>query len=171
MSSITVSSPKDSVAQKFDSQVLRNTLGTFATGVTIVSFEAKGKPAGMTANAFMSVSLDPALIVISVRDKSKLNEFVRMGDTYGVSVLNSNQEYISNHFGGRPDSDLNIDFDYVQGTPLIKGSQSHFVARTIDIHRAGDHFLLIGEIEYLSSSQEEKDPLLFYGGKYRKILG
>lgn len=167
MTDTSTLNPKTPELKKFDFKTLRNTLGNFATGVTVVSFDANGQPAGMTANAFMSVSLDPALIVISVREKSRLNDFVRLGDSYGVSILNTEQEPISNHFGGRPIDDLHIDFEYVNDIPLIKDSLAHFVAKTVDIHKAGDHYLLIGEIQYINSSEEDIEPLLFYKGQYR----
>ncbi len=151
-----------------DPKFLRSMMGLFATGVTVVSYKANETPAGMTANAFMSVSLDPALILISVRVESKFNEYVKLGDCYAVNLLAEAQLDISNHFGGRPDSSLQVPFTDQNGTPIVKGSLAHIVAKTVDIHKAGDHNLFIAEVQDIQEGQQE-NPLLFYAGKYRKI--
>lgn len=151
-----------------DPKFLRSMMGLFATGVTVVSYKAENDPAGMTANAFMSVSLNPPLILISVRTESKFNDYVKLGDNYAVNLLSEAQLNISNHFGGRPDETLPMPFEDENGTPIIKGSLAHIVAKTVDIHPAGDHNLFIAEVLDIREGQQE-NPLLFFGGKYRSI--
>ncbi|WP_206691798.1 flavin reductase family protein [Pseudomonas cyclaminis] len=151
-----------------DGMLMRKAMGTFATGVTVVTFFAGGEPAGMTANAFMSVSLDPALVVVSVRKQSRFNEWVKKGVSYGVNILVEDQLHMSSHFGGKHNPELVLPFEVDQDAPLLTGSMTHVIARTRDIHDAGDHFLYVGEVQYLHTNPE-KQPLLFFSGAYGKL--
>lgn len=151
-----------------DPKLLRSVMGQFATGVTVVTFVADGQPAGMTANAFMSVSLDPPLILVSIRNASRFNQFVGQGVRYGVNFLAESQRWLSGHFGGRPQEDAELPFTYHRDTPLLDGSLVQLVARTVDVHPAGDHLLYIGEIEHLNIGEQRK-PLLFFGGRYHQV--
>lgn len=151
-----------------DPKLLRSVMGQFATGVTVVTFSADGQPAGMTANAFMSVSLEPALILVSIRNVSRFNQFVGPGVRYGVNVLAEHQRWLSGHFGGRPEEGAELPFSEHQGTPLLDGSLVQLVARTVDVHPAGDHLLYIGEVEHLAIGEQRK-PLLFFGGRYHQM--
>jgi flavin reductase (DIM6/NTAB) family NADH-FMN oxidoreductase RutF len=151
-----------------DPKLLRKAMGLFATGVTVVTFTVDGQPAGMTANAFMSVSLEPPLVLISVRSSSRFNQWVRAGVRYGINFLAEDQLAVSGHFGGRPVEDIESPFCEQGGTPLLRGSLVHIVSRTVDVHPAGDHFLYIGEVEYIRFG-EQRRPLIFYSGKYQQV--
>lgn len=151
-----------------DAKLLRSVMGQFATGVTVVTFVADGEPAGMTANAFMSVSLDPPLILVSIRNASSFNQFVGEGVRYGINFLAEDQRWLSGHFGGRPEEGANLPFTYHEDTPLLDGSLVHLVARTVDVHPAGDHLLYIGEIEHVHIGSQRK-PLLFFSGRYHQM--
>jgi len=154
---------------RLDPQMLRACMGLFATGVTVVTYLAEDTPAGMTANAFMSVSLEPPLVLVSVRNSSRFNQWVRHGVRYGINFLIESQRPLCMHFGGRPNEGLELPFKSERGTPLLEGSLAQIVARTVDVHPAGDHNLYIGEVEYVRFGEHEQ-PLVFYTGKYRKIL-
>ena len=80
----------------------RRTLGMFATGVTVITTQVGEQIHGMTANAFMSVSLQPPLILISVDRRAKMNNLLGEGVRYGVSVLEERQSVLSDRFGRRP---------------------------------------------------------------------
>jgi len=151
-----------------DAKLFRSVMGLFTSGVTVVTYWADGKESGMTANSFISVSLDPPLVLISVKREGRFNNFVKKGDKYGITFLAESQENISSHFGGRFDEALEIPYLYEKDTPLIKGGLGHVVATTVDIHPAGDHLLYIAEIEYLAPAEQSK-PLVFFGGKYKQI--
>ena len=151
-----------------DAKLLRSVMGQFATGVTVVTFVADGQPAGMTANAFMSVSLDPPLILVSIRNASSFNQFVGKDVHYGVNFLAESQRWLSGHFGGRPEQDAELPFIYHEQTPLLDGSLVQLVARTVDVHPAGDHLLYIGEIEHVRIGAQRK-PLLFFSGRYHQM--
>jgi flavin reductase (DIM6/NTAB) family NADH-FMN oxidoreductase RutF len=152
-----------------DVKTLRSCMGLFATGVTVVTYLADGVPTGMTANAFMSVSLDPPLVLVSVRASSRFNNWVQHGVRYGINFLTESQRPLSMHFGGSPDDELEVPFADEGGTPVLDGSLAQIVLRTVDVHPAGDHYLYIGEIEYVRFGENER-PLVFYSGKYRQIL-
>ncbi|WP_075643823.1 flavin reductase family protein [Paraburkholderia monticola] len=152
-----------------DKNLLRSCMGLFATGVTVVTYVADGKPAGMTANAFMSVSLEPPLILISVRATSRFNQWVRQGVRFGINFLAESQKPLSMHFGGSPDDRLQVPLISERETPLLDGSLAQMILRTVDVHPAGDHYLFIGEVEHLRFGEHER-PLVFYGGKYRQIV-
>lgn len=152
----------------FDARQFRSVLGRFATGVTIITAELGDQIHGMTANAFMSVSLEPPLIVVSVSNRARMNELLTVGCNLGVSVLGEDQEQLSNHFAGRPIEGLNIQFMKAMGTPLIEEAIAHLVAQVVAIHPAGDHTLHVAEVQYFDWRGGR--PLLFYGGKYRRLM-
>lgn len=151
-----------------DAKLLRATMGLFATGVTVVTFWLDGQPAGMTANAFMSVSLEPPLVLVSVRKNSRFNDWVDVGARYGINFLAEDQRALSAHFGGRPQEGLTLPFDDHAGTPLLEGSLVQLVARAVDKHAAGDHWLYIGELEWIRHGAQRR-PLVFYSGKYQQM--
>jgi len=159
---------QSSARQVLDPKLLRATMGMFATGVTVVTYRLDGEPAGMTANAFTSVSLEPALVLVSVRENSRFNQWVREGVRYGINFLAEDQRALSAHFGGRPHADLALPFCEHEGTPLIEGSLVQLVARTVDVHPAGDHLLYIRELEYIRWGTQRR-PLVFYSGKYQQM--
>jgi len=121
----------------FDSRQFRATMGKFATGVTIVTTYHEGQSHGMTANSFLSVSLDPPLVLVSVATRARLHALLAPGCHYGVSVLADDQEALSRHFAGRPIEGLHIPFVWKHGVPLIDNALAHVVARVVDAHPAG----------------------------------
>ena len=153
--------------QSFDPRQFRNALGRFASGVTVVTTSHEGRPHGMTANAFVSVSLNPPLVLVSVDNRATLHRILPLTGRYGVSVLAENQEILSNHFAGRSVEGLHIRFTERLGVPLLEGAVAYFVVRVIDAHTAGDHTLFIGEVEHFEARDDR--PLLFYSGKYQQL--
>jgi flavin reductase (DIM6/NTAB) family NADH-FMN oxidoreductase RutF len=160
--------PDSNDAPTVDPREFRNVMGRFATGVAILSFVRDGRPAGITVNSFLSISLDPPLVLVSLAKGSSFTTCVRRGDRYGVSFLSEGQEQLSAHFAGRPVEGMAVEYTHQRDTPLIDGSLAHVVARVVDIHPAGDHSLFIAQVEYLWQGAEAK-PLIFYSGKYKQI--
>jgi flavin reductase (DIM6/NTAB) family NADH-FMN oxidoreductase RutF len=147
----------------------RRTLGMFVTGVTVVTTERAGQVHGMTANAFMSVSLTPPLVLISVDRRARLNALLHEGARYGISVLADEQESLSDHFAGRVREDTpEPRFEVVHETPLVQGAIAHLVARVVRSYWGGDHSLFLGQVEYAHYAQGR--PLLFHGGKYERSI-
>ena len=143
-------------------------MSRFATGVTVISHWRDDEPVGMTANAFLSASMEPPLILVSVRRQSQFNACVRVGDRYGVNFLAEDQQALSSHFGGRRNPDAHATFFELLDTPLLEGSLAHVVARVIDVHGAGDHVLHIAEVELIHQGRDAR-PLIFFGGIYKQI--
>ncbi len=150
-----------------DAQLFRKTLSRFATGVTVITVLHQEQVHGMTANAFMSVSLNPPLVLVSIGHNARMHRLLAPGGRYGVSILSDDQEVLSHHFGGRPVAGLEIAFGQEHGAPLLEGAVAHLVARIVDVHQAGDHTLFIGEVEYMQG--RHGSPLLFYTGSYGQI--
>jgi flavin reductase (DIM6/NTAB) family NADH-FMN oxidoreductase RutF len=148
----------------------RRTLGMFATGVTVITTQSGEQVHGMTANAFMSVSLRPPLVVISVDRRAKMHALLHEGRRYGISVLAQDQQELSDRFAGRVGAEggSEVEFDLVHDTPLVRGALAHLVARVVRSYWGGDHSLFLGQVEYARYGGGQ--PLLFHGGRYEHLL-
>jgi flavin reductase (DIM6/NTAB) family NADH-FMN oxidoreductase RutF len=150
------------------SVALRRTLGLFATGVTIITTRVGEQVHGMTANAFMSVSLEPPLVLISVDRRTKMCGLLHEGSTYGVSVLCESQSALSDRFAGRVSADApEPRFDLIHDTPLVDGALAGFVSKVVRSYWGGDHSLFLGQVEYAHTGAGA--PLLFHGGRYERL--
>jgi flavin reductase (DIM6/NTAB) family NADH-FMN oxidoreductase RutF len=152
-----------------DARAFRAALGRFASGVTVVTTRHQDRIHAMTASAFVSVSLDPPLVLVSVDRRASMHEILPLTGRYGVSVLAEHQAAVSNHFAGRPLPGLDVRFITRQGVPLVEGAVAHFVVEVTDAHPAGDHTLYIGRVEHFET--REGRPLVFHGGRYRQLKG
>jgi flavin reductase (DIM6/NTAB) family NADH-FMN oxidoreductase RutF len=148
---------------------LRQTLGMFATGVTVITTRVREQIHGMTANAFMSVSLEPPLVLISVDRRTRMCSLLHENQRFGVSVLAADQDALSDRFAGRAAVDApEPSFDVVHETPLVEGAVAHFVARMARSYWGGDHSLFLGRVEF-ARFQRDGRPLLFHGGRYVRV--
>ncbi|HET8527148.1 MAG TPA: flavin reductase [Actinomycetota bacterium] len=146
----------------------RRTLGMFATGVTVITTTSQDQVHGMTANAFMSVSLRPPLVLISVDNRAKMHALLNEGKRIGISVLSEEQEALSDRFAGRPGgSGPEPSFEVVHETPLVEGALAHLVAHVQRSYWGGDHSLFLARVEYARYGQGK--PLLFHGGHYEAL--
>jgi flavin reductase (DIM6/NTAB) family NADH-FMN oxidoreductase RutF len=147
----------------------RRTLGMFATGVTVLTTRVAEQVHGMTANAFMSVSLRPPLILVSIDRRARMGALLHEGTRFGVSVLEARQTGLSDRFAGRVADDLpEATFEIVHETPLVEGALAHLVARVARSYWGGDHSLFLGEVEF--ARYGEGRPLLFHGGRYERLV-
>jgi flavin reductase (DIM6/NTAB) family NADH-FMN oxidoreductase RutF len=147
----------------------RRTLGMFATGVTIITTRSADQVHGMTANAFMSVSLRPPLVLVSVDRRARMSNLLHEGTKLGVNVLEAGQAVLSDHFAGRAvDAHTEPRFELVHDTPLVEGALAHLVARIVRSYWGGDHSLFLGQVEY--ARYGEGEPLLFHGGRYERLV-
>lgn len=150
-----------------DPREFRAALGSFATGVTVITTRAAdGTPVGLTANSFNSVSLDPPMVLWSLAKKSfSLPAFVAARD-WAVHVLAADQEPLSNRFAKAGEDkfaalDLETNAD---GVPLLKGCAARFQCRTSFQYEGGDHIIFVGEVTAFDRS--ERAPLVFHAGRY-----
>jgi flavin reductase (DIM6/NTAB) family NADH-FMN oxidoreductase RutF len=167
MSAVAEGRPAIGGTDSFDPRQFRNALGRFASGVTVITAQHEEHPHGMTANAFVSVSLDPPLVLVSLDNRSYMHRILPSIGRYGVSVLAEDQQTLSNHFAGRTVEGLHIRFTTRRGIPLLEGAVAYFVVELIDAHPAGDHTLYIGRVEHFEARDDK--PLLFYAGKYQQL--
>ena len=151
-----------------DAARYRRAMGKFATGVTVITFEHQGRVAGMTANAFLSLSVDPPMILVSVRAQSRFAQSVESGDSFGVSFLAEEQEPLSRHFGGQQRETIDDPFDLVQNVPVVRNALVQIAARAEAIHPGGDHLIYTARVNALRES--DGTPLLFFSGKYKQIV-
>lgn len=148
----------------------RNALGRFASGVTVVTIPDENERAGVrgiTANAFVSVSLSPPLVLVSIGNSARAHIPLMSAERYGVSILSETQAGVSDHFAGREDEQVNPEFTELDGFTVLAGAAAHLVCRVTERHEAGDHTLFIGEVEALDVHEEA--PLIYFRGKYEGL--
>jgi flavin reductase (DIM6/NTAB) family NADH-FMN oxidoreductase RutF/DNA-binding IclR family transcriptional regulator len=161
-------SPRDmAYLTSFDSRQLRTVLGTFTTGVTIVTtHDAAGADYGVTANSFSSVSLDPPLVLWSQVLTSKSFPAFRDNDHFAVNILADDQVAVANHFAkSKEDKFAELEFSRgLGGVPVLQGTVAHFECVKVAAYEAGDHMIFLGRVERVSHSGRR--PLAFAHGRY-----
>ena len=144
---------------------LRNVLSKFATGVTVVStIDNDGKPVGMTANSFTSVSLDPPLVLWNIGINQPSYDAFSKAKGYSVNILSKDQKDICDLFSSSIDDKFN-DIDYIlsdNGFPIIQKSLAWFDCIKWNNYPGGDHQILVGEVKNFYAN--ENDPLIFWNG-------
>ncbi|WP_342387466.1 flavin reductase family protein [Salinicoccus bachuensis] len=150
-----------------DDRKFRNAMGKFATGVNVIATEIDGEVYGMTANAFMSVSLDPKLIVISIGNRAKMLDRIRQSGRFSVNVLSCEQQEESMRFAGQKEFEDKFDFGQLGDAPVIEDALCQLSCEVYNEHTEGDHVLFIGKVNDLVL--EDGDPLIFNCGKYRRL--
>ncbi|MFG6117999.1 flavin reductase family protein [Thalassobacillus sp. B23F22_16] len=150
-----------------DDRQFRNAMGKFATGVTVIATETDGQVHGMTANAFMSVSLDPKLIVISVKEDAKMLHKIKESNHFSVNVLSCEQQEESMIFAGQKQPEEEFQFDYLEGVPVVRNALVQLSCEIYNEHVEGDHTLFVGRVTEMEL--KDGDPLIFNCGKYREL--
>ncbi len=158
------------VDSALSSLVLRAAFGRFATGVTIVSCRAPdGSPVGLTANSFNSLSLQPPLVLWSLRNVSASLDVFRAASHFAVNVLAESQVELSRRFAS-PLPDKFADGQWSEGlggVPVLAGCAAVFECEQVSSQVAGDHVLFIGQV--LCLSEAPVTPLVFQSGHYRML--
>lgn len=153
-----------------DTKPLRQALGRFTTGVTIITcLEAQGRAVGLTANSFTSLSLDPALVLWSLRRSSPTLAAFSAATHFAVNVLGEAQVEVSRHFASNAvDRFTQGQWSAgLEGLPVLAGSAAVFECANVSQQDAGDHALFIGRV--LSFIEAPVAPLLFQAGHYRML--
>ena len=157
-------------ASELSSDELRQALGRFVTGVTIVTCrDGQGQPVGLTANSFNALSLDPPLVLWSLRNASSTIDAFTAASHFAINVLSAEQVDLSRRFA-RPSSakfDAGEWTDGQGGAPLLAGCVAVFECRRRSHHAAGDHVLFIGEVERIGGTADT--PLVYHAGHYRTL--
>lgn len=144
----------------------RRALGSFATGVAVVTAAAAANHAGLTVNSFASLSLDPPLILWSLNVRSSSLGIFRSAPYFAVNVLSQDQSHLSVHFGTpRKDRFEGVAWEAgLGGAPLLADCVAHFECAVVSQIESGDHVLFIGRVERLR--HDDQDALMFYRGRY-----
>jgi len=152
----------------------RRAMGTFATGVTVITVDFEGEVHGMTANAFTSVSLDPLLVLVCVDHKARTHTHLHTRKRFGVNVLAESQRTISEYYAlpdrthDRAEQEAGARFDRTEhGTPVLHGALAYLECRLHTCQDAGDHTIFIAEVEDVVV--KEGNPLLYFQAEYRTI--
>lgn len=151
----------------FDKRQLRNVLGTFTTGVTVVTTRtSEGKAYGVTANSFTSVSLEPPLVLWSQALTSKSLDAFQSTETFAVNILADDQIEVSNHFAKSRDDKFSLvaHSDSVNGLPVIDGAAAHLECTKVATYPGGDHVVYLGRVERIGHSNRR--PLAYAAGRY-----
>ena len=160
---------KSTSGEGFDLRDFRSALGTFATGVTIVTARGSdGGLYGMTANSFTSVSLNPPLVLWSASLYADSLAAFQEGAHFVVNILAHDQIELSNKFARKQQNKF-AEVDHVipeSGAPVIIGAAAHFECRNEYRHYGGDHIIFIGHVERYAYTN--KPTLLFCRGKYMR---
>ncbi len=151
-----------------DSHFLRNTFGRFASGVTVVSCNGIDGTHGMTANSFVSISLDPARAMISIARASRAHALMSESAHFGLSMLRADQEYVSRHFAGKPVDGFSPRFEDSFGAPILADALAWMVCARDQSFEIGDHTLFVGRIT-ACDYDPGADPLIFFGGQYASL--
>ncbi len=145
-------------------------LGCFATGVTVATTASPRGVHGVTANAVMSVSLQPALVALSIQAGSRMDAALKNSDNFALSVLSATQKDVAEYFADPStphDARAFLHFPCRRartGAPLLHGALAYIDCRIVDIHPAGDHTLFIGHALYVASATPVP-PLLYLRGE------
>ena len=152
--------------QEFDTLSLRDALGNFATGVTVVTAKGEdGMLAGVTANSFNSVSLDPPLVLWSLDRGSPSLKVLENASHFCVHILAEGQNDLCRKFARSGDDKFNgVEFaEGLGGAPILTGCLAHFECRNVVHHDGGDHVIIVGEVERFETTEGE--PLIFFRGQ------
>ncbi|WP_225871469.1 flavin reductase family protein [Qipengyuania atrilutea] len=154
-----------------DPRTLRDALGTFATGVTIVTATAPdGRHIGLTANSFTSVSLEPPLLLVCPARSAGSMPVLEKAEFFAVNVLHIGQQGVSNLFAAKgEDRFAETEFElWDRGVPILANALASFECRKYAEYDGGDHVILVGEVERVRYAPQ-RDPLLYFRGKYRRL--
>lgn len=164
MSSVTPRAVADTPA--FSPRDFRDAMGQFATGVVVISTEVDRDVHAMTANAFMSGSLEPPLVLVSVACSARMHDKIRRSQRFGVSVLARGQQALSNHFAGKRTEGVTPGFERLADLAVIEGALVQLAAELEHDYACGDHTLFVGRVSGLRQQPERPAPLIFHSGRY-----
>ena len=154
-----------------DSRAFRQVMGTFPTGVTVVTAsDPGGTPLGLTVNSFTSVSLDPPLVLVCIGRASASHDRLVASGSFGVSILAADQAGVAWRFAAEPSEGR---FDGVGwqeapgGAPVLSGAAAWLACSLEEVHAGGDHSILVGRVEAAGGS--DAPALAFYRGSFGSV--
>ena len=155
------------IEREIQPQVFRRVMGRFVTGVTVVTARHDGGIRGMTANAFMSGSLEPPLCVVAVARRARMHAVLMSASDVGVSILAADQEDLSAHFAGTPEPPVTPGFETLGNAPVLKRACARLATEIVARHDCGDHTLFVCHIRHMDS--DDRAPLVYHAGRYGAV--
>lgn len=150
-----------------DERIFREAMSKFATGVTVVTMEDNGENIGMTVNAFMSLSLNPKLVAVSIDEKAKMYHKLKVAQPFGISILKEDQKDLSMVFARQKEPENKIEFVKRGGAPVLPNTLATLSCTVKDRVIAGDHVIIIAEVNHIKT--EDGEPLLYFNSKYENV--
>ena len=166
-------SPPDAV----EARAYRDTIGLFATGVTVITTRTGDVVHGMTANAVTSVSLDPTLLLVCIDRRARMHDLIARAGAFAVNILAEDQEALSRHFAGHGKAgpappglrfDPGADPEHA-GAPTITGCVAALCCTVEQAVDGGDHTIYLGRVTDLRPGRPGARPLVFFAGRYRRL--
>jgi len=154
-----------------DPTEFRRVMGLFATGVTVITAQVADEVHGMTANAVMSVSLDPLLLCVSVGRQARMHGLLVRAGGFALNILSADQQALSQFFasawkhGAPPEYRL----EPWVGGPRLVGALAAAGCQIDGVLEGGDHHLFLGRVLALHRTEGPLNPLLFFGGHYHRL--
>jgi 3-hydroxy-9,10-secoandrosta-1,3,5(10)-triene-9,17-dione monooxygenase reductase component len=157
--------------EAFDGRTFRQTVGHFATGVTVIAAEVDGHVRGMTANAFTSLSLDPPLVLFCCGKSAHMSQAIRQASRFSINMLSDGQQDISTYFAGawKGASPPPFAFAPWDGAHRLEGGIAALNCAVETILEGGDHWIVIGRVLALHRAEGAHTPLLFFRGRYGRM--
>lgn len=165
-------SPGDENRGLPDIDTFRRAMGRFATGVAMLTTRSRDVDYAMTASALTSVSLEPLLLLVCIEREARFHDTVLEAGVWGISVLSGPDRPAADWLAtrGRP---LPGQLDRIPhhhgsqtGVALLTGALATFECRTTDVHPAGDHSIVVGEVVSVTSATHSREALVYYRGRY-----
>src|SRR5712691_6428314 len=147
-----------------DARNFRQTMGLFATGVTVMAADVQGKVHGMTANAVTSLSLEPMLLLVCVGKQARMAGYLKGLSGFSINVLRDGQEALSRYFASAKEPADAPPHGFVpwQGGPRLEGCLAAIGCLLEEVLECGDHWIVIGRVVALYQGTEPPEPLLFF---------
>jgi flavin reductase len=168
--------PSTPLASEVNHAEMRAVMGTFATGVTVVT-SGRDLPHGMTANAFTSVSLDPAMVLVCVKRTAIMHSTIMAHGTFAVSILAADQEQLARYFASSSRPRDEQEFHSVDsrpgshtGAPILNGNIGWAECKLAAVYDGGDHSIFLGSVLAIGRG-DSTDPLVFHTGRFLDLTG
>ena len=154
-----------------DAVEFRRTMGTFPTGVAVVTATGTDGPAGLTTNAISALSLDPVLLLVCFDNDSRTLPVVRDAGRFAVNILRAGQEDLAAVFASKRvarEKFESVTHTVAHGVPVLDDALAWLACDLTEMYPAGDHTIGIGRVTQLEADSDG-DPLLFFRGSYRQL--
>ncbi len=158
---------------RVDEDSFRKALRQWVSGVTVVASAYQGVQHGMTVSSFLSISLDPPLLLVSLQNGTRTLEMIKQSQVFSVNVLRQDQGYLSDRFAGRlaelENRFVGLEtFTLITQSPFLSDTLAGFDCQLYALQTAGDHTLVIGKVVALHESEAQL-PLIYYQRTYHAL--